>query len=537
MISRPRWPFRLCLAALAGWLAGAAPAGDWAQWGGVNARNMTSSEKRLPTTFRAGTLLATGGLDPKSIRGVRWVAELGSMTFGNPTVAGGRVIIGTNDRFYDDPRVKRSRGGLILCLDETTGKVVWRLPVPRYRKKVHGSGFDDLNVGVCSAATIEGRRAYVVTNRAEVLCLDLAGQADGNDGPFKSEGQYMARPGREPVAVRPGDGDIIWRFDMIEALPSAPHDATNCSVLAVGNLLYVGTANGVHRLPTEPNPLPDAASLIVLNKATGRLLAIDDEKIGRRVFHGQWSSPSACKVGGRTLVLFGAGDGVLYAFAPPRPARGPTRAIRAATLEKVWWYDCNPPRTKRDAAGKAIDYWAGDASRCDMKPDFLGPSEIIGTPVPHAGRVYVAVGRDPDHGVAPGILHCIDPGRTGDVTKTGCVWSYDKIARTMSTASVGGGLVYIADLAGAVHCLDAKTGRVQWVHQTKEPIWGSTLLADGKVYVGTQRSRLWVFRAGRQKQVLATIKLRAKVAATPVAANGTLFLATYRRLYAIRGER
>jgi len=536
MTGRPGLSFRLCLAALAAWVA-AVSAGDWPQWGGANGRNMVSAEKNLPATFRAGTRLPAGGLDPHSTANVRWVAELGSMTFGNPTVAGGRVIIGTNDRFFSDPRVKRSRGGLILCLDETTGKVLWRLPVPRYRKKVYGSGFDDLNVGVCSAATIEGKRAYVLTNRAEVLCLDVRGQADGNDGPFRQEGRYMAGAGRKPVAVRPGDGDIIWRFDMIAALPSAPHDASNCSVLAVGNLLYVCTSNGVHRMPTEPNPLPDAASLIVLDKATGRLVAADGEKIGRRVFHGQWSSPSACKVGGRTLVLFGGGDGVLYAFAPPRPGRAPSRAIRPAVLKKVWWYDCNPPRYKRDAAGKPIDYWAGDTTRCDMKPDFLGPSEIIGTPVPYNGRVYVAVGRDPDHGVAPGILHCIDAGKTGDVTKTGCVWSYDKIARTMSTASVAGGLVYIADLAGAVHCLDAKTGKVQWVHQTKQPIWGSTLLADGKVYVGTQRKRLWVFRAGREKQVLATTKLPDKVATTPVAANGTLLVATYRRLYAVRGEK
>ena len=109
MISKPQWPVRLWLAALAGWAAGAAPAGDWPQWGRVNARNMTSPEKGLPATFCAGTLLPAGGLDPKSIRGVRWTAQLGSMTFGNPTVAGGRVIIGTNDRFYDDPRIRRRK--------------------------------------------------------------------------------------------------------------------------------------------------------------------------------------------------------------------------------------------------------------------------------------------------------------------------------------------------------------------------------------------------------------------------------------------
>jgi hypothetical protein len=50
-------------------------------------------------------------------------------------------------------------------------------------------------------------------------------------------------------------------------------------------------------------------------------------------------------------------------------------------------------------------------------------------------------------------------------------------------------------------------------------------VADGKVYMPTSKG-LWVLAAGRQLKVLAHISLGGKVYASPVAANGTLYVAT-----------
>ena len=261
-------------------------------------------------------------------------------------------------------------------------------------------------------------------------------------------------------------------------------------------------------------------------------MAADGEGIGRRVFHGQWSSPSLGRVGGKALVFYGAGDGVCYAF---EALSALPDANRPVTLKKAWSYDCNPRDYKRQD-GEPVDYWDGDATRAEVRRDYRGPSEIIATPVFHGGRVYVAVGRDPDHGKASGILHCIDAAGKGDVTRSGCVWSYRDIARSMSTVAVAGGLVYAADGEGVVHCLDAATGRPCWTHRTKQPIWSSPLVADGKVYVGTQRKWLWVFRAGRRKHLIARTRLDRAISTTPVAANGVLYVASHRRLYAVRRE-
>ncbi len=91
----------------------------------------------------------------------------------------------------------------------------------------------------------------------------------------------------------------------------------------------------------------------------------------------------------------------------------------------------------------------------------------------------------------------------------------------------------MADCGGKVHCVDAETGRPYWVHDAGGEIWASTLVADGKVYVGTRRGDFWVLAAGRQKRVLGRVHLDDPLSGSPVAANGTLYVSTLTRLYAL----
>ena len=66
--------------------------------------------------------------------------------------------------------------------------------------------------GICSTPYIEDDRLYYVSNRAEVVCVDTEGFMDGeNDGPFTEE-----------TDTSEIDGDIIWKYDMIEELEFFP---------------------------------------------------------------------------------------------------------------------------------------------------------------------------------------------------------------------------------------------------------------------------------------------------------------------------
>jgi len=109
----------------------------------------------------------------------------------------------------------------------------------------------------------------------------------------------------------------------------------------------------------------------------------------------------------------------------------------------------------------------------------------------------------------------IDATGKGDISKTGLVWRYKGIGRAISTLAIAEGLLFVAETSGMVHCIDAKSRRPLWRHNADGEIWGSTLVVDGKVYVGNTEKKLWIFAADKQKKILNTIKLRAKICTTP----------------------
>jgi hypothetical protein len=236
-------------------------------------------------------------------------------------------------------------------------------------------------------------------------------------------------------------------------------------------------------------------------------------------------------VNGKKLVFFGGGDGFCYAFEAL--AEVPEKPIH---FKKVWQYDCNPPHY-RLRNGVPIPYYEGDKRKkyTTNKDDgtYLGPSQIISTPVFHKNRVYVTIGQDPMHGRGRGLLHCIDATKTGDITHSGCVWMYDGLERSISSVAIDGDLLYAVDLPGRVHCLDLAKGTPYWVYEMKAETWGTPLVVDGKVFIGSKK-KLVVLAAGKEAKQLAEIKVGTPSYGTPVAADGTLFVASERRLWAVQ---
>src|SRR5271157_1451455 len=509
---------------------------DWPRWGGPDpGRNMYSStETDLPDHF---TTSANGHIDLKpgteevdvnNVPNVKWAVKIGSQSYGNVVVAGGKVFIGTNNENPRDPQHQGDRS-ILMCFDEKTGAFLWQLVVP---KLASGKVNDWENLGLLSSPNVEGNRVYLVTSRCEVICLTTEGMAAGNTGPFMDEAQYVAGPGNPVAKIGPHDADIVWKYDMMDELGVFPHNASNCSLLIIGDLIYACTSNGQDW--THVNiPSPNSPSYIALDKRTGKLMGEDNAGIGPRIFHGQWSSPSMGEVNGRKLIFFGGGDGICYAFAAepqkgdgspivpvvPGPAINRSEDKDTDYMKKVWWFDCNPPERR-----------ANDPVHKYPAPD--GPSEINATPVFWHNRIYVCVGQDPEHGEGIGNISCIDATQTGDVTKTGKIWSYDKIHRSLSTVAITpDGLLFVGDFSGFLHCFDAETGKLYWEYDLKSHMWGSTLVADGKVYIGDEDGDLTVFQASKEKKVLSQTNLGAPVYSTPVAADGALYVSSNTHLF------
>ncbi|HMP82071.1 MAG TPA: PQQ-binding-like beta-propeller repeat protein [Verrucomicrobiota bacterium] len=475
---------------------------------------MYSPQRGLPDAF--GKIDFKPGSDEIStnaIKNLKWIARLGSQSYGNVTVAGGKVFIGTNNEPPRDPRHQGDRS-ILKCFDEKTGEFLWQLVVP---KLASGKVNDWESLGLLASPTVEGDRVYIVTSRCEVMCLDVNGMANGNQG-FQDEAKYVVKDtGSDPIEPGAKDADIIWVYDMMDELGVFPHNASNCSVLIVDDIIYTCTSNGQDWTHTNI-PAPNAPSFIALDKRTGKFLGEDEAKIGPNIYHGQWGSPSLGVVNGKKLILFGGGDGICYAFdaLPENPGDD-------GKLKIVWKYDCNPPEYKADKDGKPIKYPAAE-----------GPSEINATPVFWKDRVYVAIGQDPEHGEGVGHLVCIDATKTGDVTKSATIWSYKGIHRSISTVSLDPetGLLFVGDFSGFIHCLDAETGKLYWTHDMKAHMWGSTFVADGKVYVGDEDGDFVVMSATKEKKIISETNLGSAVYGTPIVANGTVYIQSNTHLFA-----
>lgn len=363
------------------------------------------------------------------------------------------------------------------------------------------------------------------------------------------------------VADPAHEADVVWRYDMLNNLNVFQHNLATCSPAVWGDLVFACTSNGVDESHMEL-PSPQAPSFIALDKRTGELLWQDNSP-GNNVMHGQWASPAVGVIDGVPQVIFAGGDGWVYSFRADRWNRETGRP------ELLWKFDANLKDAKWVLGGRG--------SR----------NNIIAFPVIHKDRVYIAMGQDPEHGEGAGRLWCLDATQRGDISlqivkpvaageppidraailgglkpeqfaknpNSGVIWKYDKVGeafheefhRTIASPAIAENILVIPDMSGIIHCLDATTGEVHWICDALAACWGSPLIADGHVYVGTEDGEVLIFpltsdptkaidvgpgeNFGDPRRAMS---LESSVYSTPTTANNTLFISSRMRLHALK---
>lgn len=476
------------------------PAHGWPMFGGTIFRNLVNTtEKNVPSDWSA---------EEGNLKNIKWTQDLGSKAYGGPVVADGKIFVGTNNANPRNPQIKGDKG-ILMCFRQSDGKFLWQAV---HDKLPAGRVNDWPEEGICSSPVVEGKRLYYVSNRCELVCADTEGFIDGKNDGIQDE-KYAG----------PTDADLIWRLDMIKDLHVFPHNLSVCSPMIVGDILYVVTANGVDEGHINI-PSPKAPSFIAVDKNSGKPLWTSNLP-GDKIMHGQWSNPVFAEANGKPQVIFPGGDGWLYGLDPK-------------SGEVIWKFDGNPKNSVYKLGGRGT------------RSDFLG------TPVVYDNKVYIGVGQDPEHDEGVGHLWCVDITKKGDVSpvndnfdpaapenkNSALVWHYGGPApegsdrnyvfgRTLSTCAVHDGLVYAAELAGYVHCLDAKTGKKYWDHNMEAATWSSPYWVDNKIYIGNDDGKIFIYKHGKQKQEPTVIDMNCKYVrwSTPAAVDGVLYLITETR--------
>jgi outer membrane protein assembly factor BamB len=143
-------------------LAGPISSQDWPMWGGTARRNMAAGVRNIPATW-----------DLKTKTNIKWKADLGSTSYGNPVAADGKVFVGTNNGRPRNPDVTGDKG-ILMCFRESDGKFLWQAVSDKLET---GPENDWPDQGVCSSPAVDGKRLYFVSNRCELVCLDTEGFA------------------------------------------------------------------------------------------------------------------------------------------------------------------------------------------------------------------------------------------------------------------------------------------------------------------------------------------------------------------------
>ena len=172
----------------------------------------------------------------------------------------------------------------------------------------------------------------------------------------------------------------------------------------------------------------------------------------------------------------------------------------------------------------------------------LGPnSEVtVGTPVVGDGLVYVTGGYPP---VRP--IYAIKPGASGHIeltkekpTSEALAWSNEREGTYIPTPIVYQGILYTCGNNGILSAYDAKTG--ERLYRARVGGGGafsaSPVAADGRLYFANEDGDIFVVRAGRTFEELATNEMKEVIMSTPAISDGVIVVRTLEHVYGI-GEK
>jgi outer membrane protein assembly factor BamB len=407
----------------------------------------------------------TGAWDPTTSKNIKWVVQLGSQTYGNPVVAGGKVFVGTNNTAGYLKRYPAEIDlGCLIALDELTGKFLWqhcseKLPTGR----VH----DWPLMGICCSPLVEGDRLWFVTSRGEVKCLDTEGYYDDeDDGPVKNEMAKLFDVMRSEEAGEDQVGPAVKELDAGKVPESLrQHFADAGFELPQEVAVSVKEAGKSWNLKAEVGGNQRDATIMLQGPrlvAAKVVTPADKEEADtiwsfdmmKQLGSSQHNMCSCSVTSWGDLLFVNTSNGVHDDHKTIPAPEAPSFVCMNKHTGEVYWTDNSPggnllhgqwsspavgiikdvPQvifgggdgwvysfqadTGKD--GKPVPLWKFDINEKEALLELGGQgtkNDIIATPVIYDNKVYFATGQDPEHGEGKGIFWCIDPTKRGDISE------------------------------------------------------------------------------------------------------------------------
>ena len=295
------------------------------------------------------------------------------------------------------------------------------------------------------------------------------------------------------------DGEEVWKFNVGDRFGKLDiqFGMTSTPVLD-GDDLYLQLLHGPMRLDDQTR----IGKVIRLEKATGKTVWEFD-----RITNAQFE----CK----------------HSYASPFLYRDGKREFLI-----VHGADCITGHALDD--GHEMWRFGGLNGPTDLNPkQHDGTFRFVASPGFAPGTIVVPTAK-----AGPTVCLNVNEELSGDCTgKAAVVRWVLPMTPDVSIPLIADGLVYLLHKDGKLQCVDLESGEDVYFERTHTGQHRtSPLLADGRLFFGSNDGWVSIVKAGREFELIESVDLGEQVSSSPIAVDNTLYIRSGEALYAI-GER
>lgn len=252
---------------------------------------------------------------------------------------------------------------------------------------------------------------------------------------------YVLSGGAQVIALNP-EGRVQWTRSLGEEWAAfTTHGGRTMSPLVDGDLVIVSAA--ISSWGTSNNR---AHRLVALDKRSGDIVYVANP--GTRPYDTAYASPLIATINGMRQLIVGLGDGAVHSIKPQ-------------TGQKLW--------------------------------SFVAAKRAINTGVVVNGTSVIVSHGDENLDVPElGLIAAIDGSQTGDIKTT--KWAVKGVEMGYSSPILDGERVYQIDNGSRLKAFDVATGKELWELALGSSQKAPPVLADGKIYVGTDSGEFLIVR-------------------------------------------
>ena len=300
---------------------------------------------------------------------------------------------------------------------------------------------------------------------------------------------YVYSVAAELTALSP-DGRIVWQRSLPEEYGAiTTHGGRTVSPIVDGNKIIVNALI----LAWGSDLGRPGNRYFAFDKRTGDTMWVSSPQA--RHYDTNFSTPITADVNGMHQLIVGGTDGQFY-------------GLKANTGEKVWQVE-------------------------------VSKRAILNSALYRDGVAYITHGEENTDTTQMGMIAAVDATKSGQLGKDGFKWITRGFMPTFPSPVMDNERLYTVDNGAIVAAFDLKTGAEVWQRSLGTLQKGSPVLADGKLYVGTENGKVYILRPSAtgvdvlDEDILGNPASPEVIFASPIVANGRIIITSMDGMYAI----